>query len=284
MRTRRFGRTNHMSTLAIFGAVALGRLDQAEADRAMQKVLDAGITHIDIAPSYGEAELRMGPWMPHYRNRFFLGCKTTERSSTGTAAELRRSLQYLQTDHFDLYQLHAVKTFEELDQTTAKGGALEAAIAARDEGLTRFIGITTHGIDAPLVLSEALRRFDFDTVLFPINFVQYANPVYRQNCEELLRVCQTKDVGTMIIKSICKRPWGDRERTYHPWYEPFDEPEMIQKAVNFALSQPVTGICTVGDYRLFPLVFEACEKFSPMTQSQQEELIGTAHAYEPLFA
>jgi len=284
MRTRRFGRTNHMSTLAIFGAVSLGKIDQAEADRAMQKVLDADITHIDIAPSYGNAEERIGPWMALYRDRFFLGCKTTERSKDAAAAEMQRSLQLIQTDHFDLYQLHAVRSIQELDQATAKGGALEAVIAAREEGLTRFIGITTHGIDAPLVLMEALRRFDFDTVLFPINFVQYANPVYRRNCEELLRICQAKDVGTMIIKSICKRPWGDRERTYHPWYEPFDEPSMIQKAVNFVLSQPVTGICTVGDFRLFPLVFEACEKFAPMSLAQQDELIQTASAYEPLFA
>lgn len=284
MRTRRFGRTNHMSTLAIFGAVALGKIDQPEADRAMQKVLDAGITHIDIAPSYGNAEERIGPWLKIYRERFFLGCKTTERTKTGAANELRQSLVRLQTDHFDLYQLHAVKTMDELDQATQKGGALDAVLAAREEGLTRFIGITTHGIDAPLILIEALRRFDFDSVLFPINFVQYANPTYRHNCQQLLELCQARDVGTMIIKSICQRPWGERERTYHTWYEPFTEPAMIQKAVNFVLSQPVTGLCTVGDYRLFPLVFEACEKFSPLTLSQQEDLIQTASAYEPLFA
>lgn len=284
MQTRRFGRTNHMSTLAIFGGVALGKLDQAEADRAMQKVLDAEITHIDIAPSYGDAEERMGPWMPHYRERFFLGCKTTERTKDGAAFEMERSLQRLQTDRFDLYQLHAVKSIEELDLAMAKNGALEAVIEARDSGITRYIGITTHGIDAPLVLMEALRRFDFDSVLFPINFVQYANPIYRQNCEKLLALCQSKDVGIMVIKSICKRPWGERERTYHPWYEPFDDQEMIQKAVNFVLSQPITGICTAGDYRLFPLVFKACEKFLPMTTRQQEELIQTAGHFEPLFA
>lgn len=284
MQTRRFGRTNHFSTIAIFGGVALGKVDQAQADLSFQQVLDAGINHIDIAPSYADAEIRLGPWMPAYRNRFFLGCKTTERSRESADAELRRSLKRLQTDHFDLYQLHAVKTMEELDLATMKGGALEAVIQARAEGLTRFIGITTHGFQAPLILQEALRRFDFDTVLFPINFVQYAIPEYRRNCEETLQLCQQKDVGTMIIKSICKAPWGERERQFHCWYEPFSEPEMIQKAVNFALSQPVTGLCTVGDYRLFPLVLDACERFHPLSIAEQETLIQSASAYEPLFA
>jgi len=284
MQTRRFGRTNHFSTVAIFGGVALGRLNQAEADRSFQIVLDAGINHIDIAPSYADAEARLGPWMPAYRSRFFLGCKTTERSRADAWAELHRSLERLQTDRFDLYQLHAVKTMEELDLATMKGGALEAVIQARSEGLTRFIGITTHGFQAPLILKEALRRFNFDTVLFPINFVQYAIPEYRHNCEEILEICKQKDVGTMIIKSICKAPWGDREHLFHTWYEPFTDPIMIQKAVNFALSQPVTGLCTVGDYRIFPQVFDACEHFTPLTASEQEELIQSAGAYQPLFA
>ena len=273
-----------MSTVAILGAASLGKVTQAEADATMEKAIAAGVNHIDVAPSYGEAELRIGPWMVRERKRFFLGCKTTERAKGSAAAELRRSLERLQVDSFDLFQLHAVKTMDELDQVTAPGGALEAALEARTEGLTHFIGITGHGVDAPAVFLEALRRFDFDSVLFPLNFVQYANPTYRKNAEELLRQCRARDVGTMIIKSICRRPWGDRPHVYNTWYEPFADAEHVQQAVNFALSQDVTGLCTVGDVTVLPLVLEACASFKPMSVEQQEALIATAGQYEPLFA
>ena len=284
METRRFGRTGHMSTVAIFGTAALGRVTQAEADEAMERIIAAGVNHIDIAPSYGEAEVRIGPWMERERKRFFLGCKTTERTRQSAAAELRRSLERLRVDSFDLFQLHAVKTMEELDQVTAPGGALEAVIEARQEGLTQYIGITGHGVDSPAVFLEALRRFDFDTVLFPINFVQYANPAYRKNAEELLRQFRAKDVGTMIIKSVCERPWGELPKTHNTWYKPFTDAAHIQQAVNFVLSQDVTGLCTVGDVQVLPLVLEACEKFTPMSQAEQEALVATASQYEPLFA
>ena len=284
METRRLGRTGHMSTVAIFGAAALGRVTQAQADETMERILAAGVNHIDVAPSYGEAELRIGPWMERERQRFFLGCKTTERTKAGAAAELRRSLERLRVASFDLFQLHAVKTMEELDQVTAPGGALEAVIEARGRGLTRYIGITGHGVDAPAIYLEALRRFDFDTVLFPLNFVQYANPTYRKNAEELIRQCAAHDVGTMIIKSICERPWGDLPKTHNTWYKPFTNAEHIQPCVNFVLSQDVTGLCTVGDIHVLPLVLEACEKFTPMQLNEQEALIATANQYEPLFA
>jgi aryl-alcohol dehydrogenase-like predicted oxidoreductase len=283
MQTRRFGRTGHMSTVAIFGAACLGKVTQAEADATIEKVIAAGVNHIDVAPSYGEAELRLGPWMVRERKRFFLGCKTTERTKAGAAAELRRSLERLRVDSFDLFQLHAVKTMEELDQVTAPGGALEAILEARAGGLTRYVGITGHGVDAPAIYLEALRRFDFDSVLFPLNFVQYANPTYRKNAEELIRQCRTRDVGTMVIKSICQRPWGNRPQVYNTWYEPFTDIEHIQPAIIFALSQDVTGLCTVGDINVLPLVLEACENFKPMSAEQQEALVATASQYEPLF-
>ena len=284
METRRFGRTGHMSTVAIFGAAAFWQVTQAEADATMERVIAAGVNHIDVAPSYGEAELRLGPWLARERKRFFLGCKTTERTKAGAAAELRRSLERLRVDSFDLFQLHAVTRMEELDQVTGPGGALEAVLDARAEGLMRYIGITGHGVDAPAIYLEALRRFDFDSVLFPINFVQYANPTYRRNAEELVRECHARDVGTMIIKSICRRPWGDRPHTYTTWYEPFDDPDHIQQSVNFALSQDVTGLCTTGDIHILPLFLEACERFKPMSQAEQAALVATANQYEPLFA
>jgi aryl-alcohol dehydrogenase-like predicted oxidoreductase len=284
METRRFGRTGHMSTVAIFGAAAFWQVTQAEADAAMERLIAAGINHIDVAPSYGEAELRLGPWLARERKRFFLGCKTQERSKAGAAAELRRSLERLHVDSFDLYQLHAITTMEELDQVTGPGGALEAALDARANGLTRHIGITGHGVDAPAIYLEALRRFDFDSVLFPLNFVQYANPTYRRNAEELVRECRARDVGTMIIKSICRRPWGDRPHTYTTWYEPFDDPDHIQQSINFVLSQDVTGLCTTGDIHILPLFLEACERFRPMSPAEQAALVATANQYEPLFA
>jgi aryl-alcohol dehydrogenase-like predicted oxidoreductase len=273
-----------MSTVAIFGAAAFWQVTPAEADTAMEQVIAAGVNHIDVAPSYGEAEERLGPWLARERERFFLGCKTMERTQAGAAAELRRSLARLRVESFDLYQIHAITRLEELDEATRPGGALEAIVEARQAGLTRFIGITGHGVDAPAVFLEALRRFDFDSVLFALNFVQYANPTYRQNAEELLRQCRAKDVGVMVIKSIARGPWGEQSKTHNTWYQPFGEPERIQPAVNFALSQDVTGLCTAGDTSLLPLVLQACARFTPLTPAEQEALVASAAEYQPLFA
>jgi predicted aldo/keto reductase-like oxidoreductase len=284
MQTRRFGRSGHMSTVAIFGAAAFWQIEQHKADEVMQQVIDAGVNHIDVAPMYGQAEERLGPLLAHARDRFFIGCKTTERSKAGAADELRRSLEKLRIDHFDLYQIHAITSFDELDQATRPGGALDAIVEAQQEGLTRHIGVTGHGVETPAIFLEALRRFDFDSVLFPINFVQYANPTFRQNAEELLQQCRAKDVGTLIIKSITKGPWGEQPKTHTTWYQPFDDAEHIQQAVNFALSQDVIGLCTAGDTRLLPLMLQACENFTPMDQAEQEALIASAAQYEPLFA
>ena len=284
METRRFGRTGHMSTIAIFGAAAFWEISQADADKVMEQVIEAGVNHIDVAPSYGQAEQRVGPWMPRERSRFFLGCKTMERTKQGAWDEMQRSLKLLQTESFDLYQCHAITTMEELDSVTMKGGALEAFVEARERGLTKYIGITGHGADAPKIYLEALRRFDFDSILFPLNFVQMAIPDFKKHADELITTCKAKDVGTMVIKTITRAPWGEREHTANTWYEPFDKVEEIQKAVNFALSYEVTGLCTAGDTRLLPLVLKACENFKPLDQSEMAEMIQSAHQYEPLFA
>lgn len=283
METRRFGRTGHMSTIAIFGAAAFWEISQADADKVMEQVIEAGINHIDVAPSYGQAEIRVGPWMPRERNRFFLGCKTMERTKEGAWNEMQESLKRLQTESFDLYQCHAITTMEELDAVTMKGGALEAFEQARREGLTRYLGITGHGIDSPKIYLEALRRFDFDTILFPLNFVQMAIPEFRKNAEELIATCKTKEVGTMVIKTITKAPWGERPHTANTWYEPFDQQADIQKAVNFALSYEVTGLCTAGDTRILPMVLEACKNFTRLQNSEMEEMIKSGKQYEPLF-
>lgn len=272
-----------MSTIAIFGAAAFYEISQERADAAMQQVIDAGINHFDIAPGYGQAEIRLEPWMPCIRDHIFLGCKTMERTKAKAANELRQSLERMRVDKFDLFQLHGVTNMDELDQVMGKDGALEAIIEARDEGLLRYIGITGHGLEVPSVFQKALDRFDFDSVLIPVNFVLYSDPVYRVHAEALLEICQKRDVGVMAIKSIAKGPWGNQTKTHTTWYEPFSEEGIISRSVHFSLSQPVTGICTAADADLLPAVIEACESFSIITEEEQEDLIALAGAYQPIF-
>lgn len=283
MEKRRFGRTGHMSTVAIFGAAAFWDVEQIDADRVMESVIGAGLNNIDVAPSYGQAEQRLGPWMKRERGRFFLGCKTMERTKEGAWKELHESLERLQTETFDMYQCHAVTSLEELDSLFLKGGAMEAMIEARNKGLTKYIGITGHGVDAPKIYLEALRRFDFDSVMFPLNFVQMANPGFRKNAEQLIETCKTKDVGTMAIKSITKGPWGDKKQTAATWYEPFDQMNEIQRAVNFVLSYDVTGLCTAGDVRILPMVLKACENYSRLDEVDREKMIKSGIQFEALF-
>lgn len=283
MQKRRLGRTGQLSSVAILGAVALSGIPQSEADKAMERVIEAGVNHIDVAPSYGDAEVKLGSWMVKERARFFLGCKTAERSKKEAAEELQRSLERLHVDSFDLYQLHGVTNMETLDQVTGAGGALEAILEAREQGLTRFVGITGHGLEAPVVFLEALNRFDFDTVLFPLNFILYANPKYKNDAETLLKQCRRREVGVMIIKSIAQAPWGDGAKTRATWYKPFENEAMIQKGVDFALSQDVTGLCSAGDVNLLPKFLQACENFSPMDADQQAALIAKAEEHESIF-
>lgn len=283
METRLFGRSGHHSSVAIFGAAAFWSVDQAEADTAMELIIEHNVNHIDVAPSYGLAEERLRPWMERMRDRFFLGCKTQLRDRESAAAEMQRSLERLHVDHFDLYQIHAITSMSELDQVTGAGGALEAILSAREAGLTRLIGITGHGVDSPAIFLEALQRYDFDSVLFPINYIQYTNPTYRQNAQELLRLCRERNVGTMIIKSIARGPWGEEKQTSTTWYKPFISANKIQQSVNFVLSQDVTGLCTAGDTHLLPLVLDACERFTPLSLEGQEALIASGLEYAPLF-
>lgn len=284
MQKRKFGRTGYESTIAIFGGAALWDATQDVADRAMEQIIAAGVNRIDVAASYGKAEILVGPWMPRERKRFFLSTKTGERSKQAAWEELQRSLERLKTDHLDLYQIHAITRMDELDAALAPGGALDAFLDAREQGLTKYIGITGHGNDAPAIFLEALRRFDFDSILFPINFVQFANEKYRRDTQTLLQECRKRDVGTMIIKAIGKGVWRDAPHTATTWYVPFVERDEIQTAINFVLSQDVTGICTAGDVNLLPLLLQACENFEPMSERAQAELIATAHRYESVFA
>jgi aryl-alcohol dehydrogenase-like predicted oxidoreductase len=283
MEKRRLGRTGHLSTVVAFGSAGIGRVDQERADRAIQTALDAGVNHIDVAPTYGEAELRWKPWIPRIRNQIFLGCKTKERSRDAAKAELHRSLERLGTDRFDLYQLHAVCKPHELDECTAKGGALEALIEAREEGLVRWLGITGHTHDAPSTHREALRRFPFDTVMFPLNFVLWAMPEYRRDVQALLQDCREREVGVHIIKTLAKDPWGERPKTHTTWYEPFTDQGTIDQAVAFNLSQQVTTLCSTGDVTVLPKFLAAAERFLPLDRHAQEALVATAGQYHSPF-
>ena len=283
MERRRLGRTGQMSTVVAFGSAGIGRVEQDVADRAIQTALEFGVNHVDVAPRYGDAELRLRPWMPRVRERIFLGCKTAQRTREAAKADLHRSLERLGTDRLDLYQLHAVCKLHELDECTAKGGALETLLEAREEGIVRWLGITGHTHDAPATHLEALRRFDFDTVMFPLNFVLWSIPEYRRDALALLESCRQRDVGVHIIKTLAKDPWGDRPKTHTTWYEPFTDQATIDQAVAFVLSQPVTTLCSVGDVTVLPKFLAAAERYRPLGQAAQEALVATASQYHSPF-
>ena len=283
---RRLGRLGHMSSVLIYGAAALAAVDQDVADQSVQLALDAGINHFDVAASYGDAELRLGPWMPRIRDRIFLATKTEERDNERSWRQINHSLERLQTDHVDLIQLHTVGTLAELDLVTGSNGSLHAAIRARDEGLAGAIGITGHGHEAPATHREALRRFPFDTVLTPLNYVLSQDPAYMRDYSALVAEAQAQDVGLMIIKSASRRNWPDTtgERPYTTWYEPFDDQERITAAVVCVLShEEVTGIATPGDVQLLPLLIEAERHVGEMPLAEAEEILSRAPDYSSPF-
>ncbi len=258
MEKRRLGRNGHMSSVLIYGGAALSEVDQETADESIALALDAGINHFDVAASYGDAELRYGPWMKDIRDRIFLSTKTEERTKQGAAREIHSSLERLQVDNVDLLQLHAVNNISELDKATAPGGALEAAIEAKEQGLVKAVGITGHSHSAPVTHREALRRYPFETVLTPLNYLLYSKDDYRRDYEGLIEEVQSQDAALMIIKAIARNLWREGEQRYATWYEPFEEKEHIEAAVDFVLSRPeITGLCVAGDVRLLPKIVAA---------------------------
>src|SRR5262245_36670042 len=280
MEYRKLGRLDHRSSVLLYGAAALASVEQKIADLSIQEALDAGINHFDVAAAYGDAELRLGPWMPRIRERIFLATKTGERSAESAWAQINHSLERLQTDHLDLIQLHSVGDLAELDLVTGRGGALEAAVRARDEGLARAIGITGHGHQAPATHHQALRRFPFDTVLSPLNYVLSLDPVYMGDYEELVAEVRAQDAGLMIIKTVSRRNWPDDARPYTTWYEPWDDQERITAATVWVLShQEVTGIATPGDVRLLPLMIEAEKHVGTMPVADAEAVLAAATDY-----
>jgi len=283
MQKRALGKTGHFSTLAIFGGAAFWDITQSVADTVMEQVIAAGINHIDVAPQYGVAEERLGPWMKRERGRFFLGCKTMQRTSEGAWAELQKSLKRLQVQQLDLYQIHAITTQAELDEAFQKGGVIETMLKARDAGIIRFVGITGHGMQSPQLFLQAIERFDFDTVMFPLNYGLMGQEGYRQDALALLEACWERKIGCMIIKSIAQAPWKERPKTHTTWYEPYHTPASIQEAVNFVLSYDVTGLCMAGDITVLPMLLQACEQFPPFSAVERDALIERGKAMEMIF-
>jgi predicted aldo/keto reductase-like oxidoreductase len=282
---RRLGRVGHQSSVLIYGAAALAEVDQDTADASIRLALDAGINHFDVAASYGDAELRLGPWMPTIRDRIFLATKTGRRDREAAWAQVNQSLERLQTDRVDLIQVHAVGDPEELDLVTRPGGSLEAVVRAREEGLAGAVGITGHGHQAPATHREALRRFPFDTVLTPLNYVLAQDPAYLADYQALVAEVRAQDAGLMIIKAASRRNWPEPvEHGYATWYEPFDDQERIAAAVARVLSHPeATGLATPGDVRLLPLVVEAERRLGEISLAEAEEVLARAPDYSSPF-
>lgn len=285
MLQRQLGRLGHQSSVVMFGAASLGKVSQEEADASISYALQHGVNHFDTAASYGEAELRMGPWIPRIRNDIYLATKTGERSREQAKAQIHRSLERLQTDRIDLIQLHAVGTIEELDLCTSKGGALEALLEAKEEGIVKAIGITGHGHLAPATHLEALRRFPFDTVLLPLNYYLYSLPEYSQAFDALLEEAGRQQAAVRVIKAIAKGPWGEQqERGFATWYEPFDRQEVIDACVHFVLSfKGVAGFASAGDIQLFPRIVEAVERFGSMSDEEAARILSAITGYSSPF-
>ena len=261
-----------MSSVTLFGAAALSRVTQAEADRTLDLLLEYGVNHIDVAASYGDAELRVGPWMDRYRKDFFLATKTGERSYSAAKEEIHRSLERLRVDSVDLIQLHNLAQPNDWDVAMGPGGALEAAVEARDEGLVRFIGVTGHGLNIAEFHRRSLEHFPFDSVLLPYNYTMQLDEQYISEFETLLALCQARNVAVQTIKSITRGPWGPQDRWAATWYQPLRDQEEIDRAVHWVLGRPGIFLNTVGDIHVLPKVLDAAARFE--RRPTDEEMAG----------
>jgi predicted aldo/keto reductase-like oxidoreductase len=286
-----FGRTGHISTRTLFGAAALWQASQAEADKTLEVLLKYtlevllkyGINHIDAAASYGQAELRVGPWMKQHRQDFFLATKTENRTYQEAKEELHRSLERLQVDSVDLWQMHVLVDPKEWEIAMGPGGALEAFIEARQQGLVRFLGVTGHGTNVAAMHIRSLERFDFDSVLLPYNHSMMQNAQYVADFEALLAMCRERNVAVQTIKSIARGPWGDKTQTHNTWYEPLEDQTSIDKAVHWVLSRPGIFLNTVGDIHLLPKVLDAASRFQTGPSEEAMQAEAERVAIEPLF-
>ena len=273
---RPFGRTGHSSTVTIFGAAALARASQDDADRALEVLLRHGVNHIDTAARYGDSELRIGPWMARHRKDFFLATKTGSRSAGEAREDIHRSLERLRVDRVDLIQLHSLGHPDDWDQAMGPGGALEAAVEAREKGLVRFIGVTGHGWTIPAMHRRSLARFDFDSVLLPYNFFMAQEQRYRDSFQGVLELCRERKVAVQIIKSLARGPWAAAERTHTTWYQPLEGQADIDRAIHWVMGLfPDAFINTAGDLTLLPKILDAASRFARQPpDSAMSEMLG----------
>ncbi len=280
MERRRLGRTGHQSSVAILGGAAFARATPEQTEKSLEACLFAGVNHLDIAPMYGDAMANVGPLMPQHRESLFVGCKTHRRNADGVRAHLDEGLRTLQIEQFDLYQVHGVT---DLDDLGTRVDAMETILAARDEGLTRFVGITGHDLGAPAAQLEACKRWDLDTVMFPLSPRLWSERAYRDDVESLLRHCRTFDVGVQVIKAVSWRPWADREApSLDTWYEPHVDEAAIRRGVDFVLSTPgVHCLATPSDRSLLAPVLAAADRPGFVSTSRRKAMVDEA-AGEPL--
>jgi aryl-alcohol dehydrogenase-like predicted oxidoreductase len=278
-----YGRTGHQSTRIIFGAAALGSVSQDVADRALDVLLEHDINHIDTAASYGDAELRIAPWLKRYPDRFFLATKTGKRKAAEAREELHRSLDRLQVDHVDLWQLHNLSDPIEWDTALSPGGALEVAIEAREQGLVRVIGVTGHGAQIAATHRRSLQRFDFDSVLLPYNFPTVQSSYYAENFDALQATCQQRNTGVQTIKSLAYRPWSGRPRSTTTWYQALEDQADIDIAVHWALGRNGIHVISSGDVNLLPKILDAAERFGERPSDADMQRMVERLQMEPLF-
>jgi aryl-alcohol dehydrogenase-like predicted oxidoreductase len=280
---RPFGRTGHMSSVTLFGAAALARATQDDADRALEVLLRYGVNHIDTAARYGDSELRIAPWMARHRQDFFLATKTGSRDAKGAREDLHRSLERLRVDHVDLIQLHALWHPDDWDRAMGPDGALEALIEARRQGLARFIGVTGHGWTIAAMHRRSLARFDFDSILLPYNYFMASDARDRAHFEEVLTTCRERRVAVQVIKSIARGPWATTGRTHTTWYQPLEAQADIDRAVHWVLGLPDVFINTAGDIRLLPKVLDAANRFERRTADDEMAKMLDAQSMTSLF-
>ena len=278
-----FGSTGHLSTRAIFGAVCLSQATQDAADEVLEALFEYGINHIDVAPSYGDAELRVGPWMKQYREQFFLATKTDKLTYQDAREQFQRSLDRLQVDRVDLLQMHNLTDVVQREFALRPGGALDFLVEARDKGLARFIGITGHGILAPKMHMQSLERFDFDTVLLPCNYLLMQNPKFCADFNQLISYCREHNIAVQTIKSPARGLWGDKPRSHSTWYEPLADEEAIFRAVQWVMGIHGIFLITTGDIQLLPKFLAAAAGFQKSPSDEAMEAMVTQQGMQPLF-
>ena len=283
MAKRRYRDDVQLSIVGFGGIVVVG-FEQKDADRLVAESFDRGVNYFDVAPSYwdGEAEIKLGNALRPYRQKVFLACKTTNRDAEGARLELDRSLERLHTDHVDLYQFHAVTTMKEVEQILGPGGAAETFLKARQQGKVRYLGCSAHSEEAALAM---LDRFPLDSILFPINFVCFAQSNFGPR---VIARAKEKGVARLALKALAQTPWPqgtDHAKTGHPkaWYQPIEDRELASKALRFTLSEDITAAIPPGDEKIYQMALELAAEFQPLTNKERELLLAGAKGTKPLF-